>query len=159
MPVQDQLDSSPNRSRHSVHAPLEIRGFCGYGVDTPIGSIGDETIVINGGRGSCQGADAPHETGLVIGVSAKVGFGTIFPCIDPTYPNQRGLEIDLEKLKGNFIFLSGLSIASIIGIGVDYGVHLLHRWYESGGILFRSENIAVIINSTIICNFWDRYIV
>ncbi len=24
-------------------------------------------------------------------------------------------------------------ITMVIGIGVDYGVHLLHRWYECGG--------------------------
>ena len=29
---------------------------------------------------------------------------------------------------------STLEFAEIVGIGVDYGVHLLHRWYESGGI-------------------------
>ena len=30
-------------------------------------------------------------------------------------------------------FFNIFVITMIIGIGVDYGVHLLHRWYESGG--------------------------
>jgi len=30
-------------------------------------------------------------------------------------------------------FLNIFVLTMIIGIGVDYGVHLLHRWYESGG--------------------------
>ena len=29
-------------------------------------------------------------------------------------------------------FFNIFVITMIIGIGVDYGVHLLHRWYESG---------------------------
>jgi len=30
-------------------------------------------------------------------------------------------------------FMNIFVVTMIIGIGVDYGVHLLHRWYESGG--------------------------
>lgn len=30
-------------------------------------------------------------------------------------------------------FMNIFVLTMIIGIGVDYGVHLLHRWYESGG--------------------------
>jgi len=30
-------------------------------------------------------------------------------------------------------FFNIFVLTMIIGIGVDYGVHLLHRWYESGG--------------------------
>jgi predicted RND superfamily exporter protein len=31
-------------------------------------------------------------------------------------------------------FFNVFVLTMIVGIGVDYGVHLLHRWYESGGI-------------------------
>jgi len=31
-------------------------------------------------------------------------------------------------------FFNIFVLTMIVGIGVDYGVHLLHRWYESGGI-------------------------
>jgi predicted RND superfamily exporter protein len=37
----------------------------------------------------------------------------------------------LLGLRVNFMNIFVLTM--IIGIGVDYGVHLLHRWYESGG--------------------------
>jgi predicted RND superfamily exporter protein len=30
-------------------------------------------------------------------------------------------------------FFNIFVVTMIIGIGVDYGIHLLHRWYESGG--------------------------
>ncbi len=31
-------------------------------------------------------------------------------------------------------FFNIFVLTMIVGIGVDYGVHLLHRWYESGGV-------------------------
>ena len=37
----------------------------------------------------------------------------------------------LLGLRLNFFNIFVLTM--IIGIGVDYGIHLLHRWYESGG--------------------------
>ena len=33
----------------------------------------------------------------------------------------------------------------IVGIGVDYGVHLLHRWYETGGDRKQLEETAKAI--------------
>ena len=37
----------------------------------------------------------------------------------------------LLGLRLNFFNIFVLTM--IVGIGVDYGIHLLHRWYESGG--------------------------
>ena len=42
----------------------------------------------------------------------------------------------------------------IVGIGVDYGIHLLHRWYESGGdptaVAETAKAIAVAAMTTMV---------
>lgn len=51
-------------------------------------------------------------------------------------------------------FFNIFVITMIIGIGVDYGVHLLHRWYESGGdrteLAETAKAIAVAALTTIV---------
>ncbi len=51
-------------------------------------------------------------------------------------------------------FFNIFVITMIIGIGVDYGVHLLHRWYESGGdrtqLAETAKAIAVAALTTVV---------
>jgi hypothetical protein len=58
----------------------------------------------------------------------------------------------LIGLRLNFFNIFVLTM--IIGIGVDYGVHLLHRWYESGGdptaVAETSKAIAVASLTTMV---------
>jgi predicted exporter len=58
----------------------------------------------------------------------------------------------LTGLRLNFFNIFVLTM--IIGIGVDYGVHLLHRWYESGGdpkaVAQTARAIAVAALTTIV---------
>jgi predicted RND superfamily exporter protein len=58
----------------------------------------------------------------------------------------------LIGLRLNFFNIFVLTM--IIGIGVDYGVHLLHRWYESGGdpaaVSETSKAIAVASLTTVV---------
>ncbi len=58
----------------------------------------------------------------------------------------------LTGLRLNFFNIFVLTM--IIGIGVDYGVHLLHRWYESGGdpkaVAQTAKAIAVAALTTIV---------
>jgi predicted RND superfamily exporter protein len=58
----------------------------------------------------------------------------------------------LLGLRLNFFNIFVLTM--IIGIGVDYGVHLLHRWYESGGdreaLAETSKAIAVAALTTMV---------
>jgi predicted RND superfamily exporter protein len=58
----------------------------------------------------------------------------------------------LIGLRLNFFNIFVLTM--IIGIGVDYGVHLLHRWYESGGdpvaVAETSKAIAVASLTTVV---------
>jgi predicted RND superfamily exporter protein len=58
----------------------------------------------------------------------------------------------LLGLRVNFMNIFVLTM--IIGIGVDYGVHLLHRWYESGGdpeaLSETSKAIAVAAFTTMV---------
>jgi predicted RND superfamily exporter protein len=37
------------------------------------------------------------------------------------------------SLKNRLNFFNIFVLTMIVGIGVDYGIHLLHRWYESDG--------------------------
>ncbi|MFV2071176.1 MAG: MMPL family transporter [Thermoanaerobaculales bacterium] len=51
-------------------------------------------------------------------------------------------------------FLNIFVLTMIVGIGVDYGVHLLHRWFESGGspsaVAETSKAIAVAALTTMV---------
>jgi predicted RND superfamily exporter protein len=51
-------------------------------------------------------------------------------------------------------FFNVFVLTMIIGIGVDYGVHLLHRWYESGGdrteLAETAKAIAVAALTTVV---------
>jgi predicted exporter len=51
-------------------------------------------------------------------------------------------------------FMNIFVVTMIIGIGVDYGVHLLHRWYESGGqseaLQGTAQAIAVAALTTVV---------
>jgi predicted exporter len=58
----------------------------------------------------------------------------------------------LIGLRINFFNIFVLTM--IVGIGVDYGIHLLHRWYESGGdpgaVSETSKAIAVAAMTTMV---------
>jgi len=58
----------------------------------------------------------------------------------------------LVGLRLNFFNIFVLTM--IVGIGVDYGVHFLHRWYESGGdptaVSATAKAIAVAALTTIV---------
>jgi hypothetical protein len=58
----------------------------------------------------------------------------------------------LIGLRLNFFNIFVLTM--IVGIGVDYGIHLLHRWYESGGdpiaVSETAKAIAVAALTTVV---------